>query len=208
MSPRLSELERDHGELAAVVRRLVGRIAFLEDRIDKTIRHGKVTDVDNEKHLARIEIGNKGGVSLKSPWVPFLQFGQTGDGYKFHNPIAVGQQCTMLSPNGEFRQAIILPFTWYDKAQSPSTSGDEHVVTFGELKDILKKQERTLSIGDAVSFDMTTDTITLKATTVVLECGDVRLGSKDATRQLALIGTVTTDGAANVSNLSTAVKAI
>src|ERR1035437_8541558 len=73
MSPRLKDLERQVRDLHGMVRRLVGWRATLEDRMDKQVRHGKVTDVDTKKQLARLEIGNKDGTSLKSPWVPYAE---------------------------------------------------------------------------------------------------------------------------------------
>lgn len=165
MSPRLSQVERRVHELEALCHKLIAWRAVLEDRMDKTVRHGKVTDVDTQKQLARIEIGNKDGTSLKSAWVPYAQVagpdGQgTGQGeYKFHNPPTVGQQMTMFSPNGEFRQAVILPFTWYDKAVSPSQATDTHVVTYGKLK-IERKKDLLRSTVDTTIIEQKTDTIT------------------------------------------------
>jgi phage baseplate assembly protein gpV len=212
MSPRLSHVERRVRELEALSHKLIAWRAVLEDRMDKQVRHGKVTDVDTQKQLARVEIGNKDGTSLKSAWVPYAQMaGPDGQGsgngeYKFHNPPTVGQQMTLFSPNGEFRQAVILPFTWYDKAVSPSTGADP-VETYGNLKITYKKGEYTVAIGDAVSIDLTADTATIKATTIVLQ-GNVLLGSKDASRELALRDSVDSQGDTEIDNLSTKVKAI
>jgi phage baseplate assembly protein gpV len=213
MSPRLKDLERQVRDLHGMVRRLVGWRATLEDRMDKQVRHGKVTDVDTKKQLARLEIGNKDGTSLKSPWVPYAQVaGPDGQGsgngeFKFHNPPAVGQQMSLFSPNGEFRQSLILPFTWYDKAVSPSQKNDEHVITYGKLKKTYKKTEYTVGMGDAVSLDLTTDTATIKATTIILQ-GNVLLGDKGATRPLALKDSVDSSGDTEASNLATKVKAV
>ena len=152
MDTQISRLEERIRAFEDVHRRLIWRLAAVEDRMDKQVRHGKITDVDTQKQLARMEIANKDGTTVKSPWVPYGQIagpdsqggsgaggnsGGSGSGsggaYKVHEPPAVGQQMTLLSPNGEFRQAIILPFTWYDKAQSPST-GPDPVETYGNLK--------------------------------------------------------------------------
>jgi phage baseplate assembly protein gpV len=155
MSSRLIELERQVAALHAVCRRLISWRAVLEDRMDKTIRHGKVTDVDTEKHLARLEVANKDGTTTKSPWRPYAQVagpdgGGAGQGeFKFHNPPAVGQQMTFFSPNGEWRQGIILPFTWHDSAQSPSTKSDEHVITYGKLTITHKKDLYDIKLDQA-----------------------------------------------------------
>lgn len=110
---------------------LTMRIAELERRLDASVRHGKVTDVDAQKHLARIEIGEREGKPVKSPWVPYAQF---AGAFKFHNPPSVGQQLTLFAPNGELRQAMLLPFTWSDQNQSPSNDKDEHIITFGDFR--------------------------------------------------------------------------
>jgi phage baseplate assembly protein V len=209
---RVRQLEREVADLHSLARRLLSRQAITDDRLDKMVRHGKVTDVDTQKQLARIEIGNKDGAVLKSPWVPYAQHaGTDGQGagqgsYKFHNPPVVGQQMTLLSPNGEFRQAVIMPFTWYDKAASPSQATDEHVITYGKLK-ITQKQDHYTVAVDQVSLDMSADTATIKAATIVLD-GAVKLGGADASRELALRDSVDSNGDKQVSNLSTKVTAV
>ena len=50
------------------------------------------------------------------------------------------------------------------------------------------------------------DKIVLDAATIVLS-GDIKLGSEDASRELALKDTTTTDGAKNSGNLATKVWA-
>jgi phage baseplate assembly protein gpV len=146
MSPRLSQAENRIRELESLSQRLISWRATLEDRMDKQVRHGKVTDVDTTKQLVRIEVARKDGTSTKSDWVPYAQHaGPDGQGsgqgeYKFHNPPVVGQQMTQFSPNGDFRQAIIFPFTWHDKAASPSTATDTKVQTYGKQKIEQQKQ--------------------------------------------------------------------
>ena len=184
MSPRLSHVERRCEALEALCHKLIAWRAVLEDRMDKTVRHGKVTDVDTKKQLARIEIGNKDGVSLKSPWVPYAQVaGTDGQGagqgeYKFHNPPTVGQQMTLFSPNGEFRQATILPFTWHDKAVSPSQANDEHVITYGKMK-IEHKKDLLRSTVDQTIIEQKTDTTTLKVggSSIEITSGEIKIKS-------------------------------
>lgn len=109
--------------------RLLHRVAEVERRQDNQVRHGKVTDVDTKKQLARIEIGERDGKPVKSAWVPYAQ---VAGGYKAHTPPTKGQQLTLFAPNGEIRQAVLLPFTWSNDNPSPSEKDDEHVDTFGD----------------------------------------------------------------------------
>lgn len=152
---RLAVLEQRLVEMSANYGRLLARQVKTEARMDMMIRHGKVTDVDTKKQLARIELANKDGQSTKSDWRPYAQFaGPDGQGeaqgdLKVHTPPTVGQQMTMVSPNGEWRQGVIMPFTWHDKAQSPSQGADP-VITHGKATITLKKDQLIIKVGDAV----------------------------------------------------------
>lgn len=153
----MADLEALLNEIVEVQTKLLMRVAESERRMDNTIRHGKVTDVDPEKHLARIEIGEKDGTALKSAWVPY---GQIAGDYKQHRPPTVGQQMTMIAPNGEVRQSMLMPFTWWDDNKSPSDKGDEHVATYGDkFREREKKDLREFTL-DKVKQVITTDKIT------------------------------------------------
>ncbi len=160
---RLIALEQQVAALDALCRRLLARQAMTDDRFDKMIRHGKVTDVDTKKQLARIELASKDGTITKSDWRPYAQFaGPDGQGegqgeLKVHTPPAVGQQMTQFAPNGEWRQAVLLPFTWYDKARSPSRDADP-VITRGKITVTLKKDQAVIKNDDAV-FEIHSDFI-------------------------------------------------
>lgn len=60
---------------------------------------------------------------------------------------------------------------------------------YGQIVSLVEKQVRIVG----------TDTVTIKAPTIVLE-GNVKLGGADADRPVSAIGTVTSDGASDVSN--------
>ena len=97
------------------------------------MRFGKITDVDAKKQQYRQEVGVDGdGKAVKSPWIPY---GQHAGLFKSHNPPSVGQQMIMLSPDGDFNQAMGLPMTWSDNNKSPGDKPDEHVTTFETKKD-------------------------------------------------------------------------
>ena len=81
---------------------------------------------------------------------------------------------TMFAPGGEIRQAVLLPFTWSNQAQSPSQSGDEHVTVWGKFKQTMKEDYLKLE-NDQASIELTTSNITITASKIVLK-GDVHLG--------------------------------
>jgi hypothetical protein len=60
---------------------------------------------------------------------------------------------------------VLLPFTWWDEAQSPSDKEDEHVITFGKLKMAYKKDSVTNSVGSSV-FEIAEDKINIHSEVV------------------------------------------
>lgn len=151
---------------------IVARVSEIERRNDHMMRPGKVTDVDPKKQLARIEIGERDGKPLKSAWVPYAQL---AGGYKSHRPPTVGQQMMMFAPNGEGRQALLMPMTWSNDNPSPSEKGDEHVTTFGQLKFVEKADSYVISVG-SVEIEMTTSDINITAPGFVRTIGKTALG--------------------------------
>ena len=126
--------------------RLKAHINRVEGSINNMFRPGKVTDVDTKKHRARIEVASRDGKITKSAWVPY---GQIAGDYKQHRPPTKGQQMMMMSPDGEFRQAMLMPLTWSDDVQSPSEKEDEHVTTYGKLKIVEKGDAYEISLDKA-----------------------------------------------------------
>jgi phage baseplate assembly protein V len=136
------------------------RIAEIERRQAGMIRHGTVAEVDPAAGTVRIKLGTAtGGGDLLSPPVPYSQM---AGGLKAHIPPTVGQQFTMFSPSGDYRQAVALPLTWSDENESPGTEGDQNVVTFGDVKVEMGAGELRVSVG-ASSITLTAGGIVLQA---------------------------------------------
>lgn len=120
-------------------------IADLRRRMDTMFRHGPVKEVDTETQRARIAMG-KGvdGQEQLSPWIPYAQ--QAG-ALKIHTAPSVGQNMTMLAPNGDPEQALLMPFTWNQGNPSPSSSAAENVLTFGDVKLVVTESSVVVTIG-------------------------------------------------------------
>jgi phage baseplate assembly protein V len=190
--------------LARAVTELQQRIGDIDRRIDNMITPGKVTDVDTKKQLYRQETRDKDGKITESPWIPYSQ--SAGE-YKSHRPPTKGQQMMMISPNGEWRQAFGVPYTWSDDNKSPSDKEDEHVHEYGKLKITEKKDGGyDIDVDGGAKFSITKDKITIKSTDIVLE-GQIKLGGEGASRELALKDSTTETGGPVNGNLSTSVKA-
>lgn len=126
------------------VARLARRVAEVERRLENTVRSGKVAEVDPAKGRVRLTIG-KGpdGTEQLSPWVPYAQ--QAG-ALKVHSPVSVGQNMTIFAPGGDLEQSMALPMTWNDDNPSPSDSGDENVLTFGDSKVEIRGDEIVVTV--------------------------------------------------------------
>lgn len=110
---------------------LFRRIADIERRMANVVRHGTVAEVD-PKGRVRLKIGeNKDGSPFLSPWVPYSQ---VAGALKVHSPPSVGQQMTLIAPTGDTKQAVALPMTWSNQNTAPSEQGNEHVLTFGQVR--------------------------------------------------------------------------
>lgn len=137
---------------------IIARIAETERRLAGMVRHGTVEEIDTGNHRVRLKFGEgtDGGVFL-SPWVPYTQF---AGALKIYSPPSIGQQFTMLSPAGDWRQAIALPMTWSDQNASPSNSGDENVLTFGDVRVTVREKLVEVQLG-GVTLKVTPDGLAL-----------------------------------------------
>lgn len=127
---------------------LVARVAELERRVTGMIRHGTVAEVDPEKGRVRIKLGqDEEGGDFLSPWVPYSQL---AGAIKAHVPPAQGQQFSLIAPTGDWQQAVAMPLTWSNANGSPSTAGDENVVTYGNVRMTLKDDLVEVNVGGSI----------------------------------------------------------
>ena len=151
---------------------LASRVAELERRFAGMMRPGTVEEVDPKKQIVRLNFGDSDdGKPFLSPWVPYAQI---AGALKVHTPPSKGQQFTMLSPSGDWQQAVALPLTWSDQNQSPSDKGDEHVLTFGNVRITLKDNLTEVKVGD-VTMKVTGDGVSITGGRV--EHDDKNIGS-------------------------------
>jgi phage baseplate assembly protein gpV len=74
----------------------------------------------------------------------------------------------MLSPTGDWQQAVALPMTWSDQNQSPSGSGDENVLTFGNVRATIKDDLTRVVVG-GTEFEITSGRVHIKVDGVTVE---------------------------------------
>lgn len=134
--------------------RLAQRVAEVERRLAGMIRHGRVHSVDAAAGMIRLRIGGTDSKPFLSPPVPYAQI---AGALKAHTPPSVGQQMTLICPDGNVRMGVALPMTWSDANTSPSSSGEENVVTFGGVRIELRDDELVIS-GPKVRIDADIET--------------------------------------------------
>jgi phage baseplate assembly protein V len=115
----------DAEEIARHISRLYEQIADLRNKVGGIVMHGAVTDVDPKTQRVRIEIGTE-KMPQKSGWVPYgLGFG--GNFSQIWHP-SIGQNMTLVSPNGDKAQSVAWPFTYSDKFKAPSDDGNCNIL--------------------------------------------------------------------------------
>lgn len=136
-------------DINEIIGHLIDRIASLEGRHERMIRHGPVTDVDTTKQRYRIQIGGTTEAPVKGPWIPYG--GQHNGAIKEHIPPTVGEQHTQFSPDGDYEQAVGFPSTFSTKNPSPSTDADAAVRTMGAYTRTLKADRHEMLVGTGES---------------------------------------------------------
>jgi hypothetical protein len=123
---------------------LVNRVAALERRFAGMVKHGRVAEVNAEEAWVRLDLGEGDNGRLLSPKIPYAQF---AGALKVHTPPSEGQQMTWLAPGGDSQQSFAVPLTWSDRNESPSTSQDENVVTYGDVRITLDEHSVLVEVG-------------------------------------------------------------
>ena len=154
---------------------LVARVTDLERRIAGVMRHGTVAVVDPGRQRMRLDFGptHGGQGRFLSPWLPYAQF---SGALRVHTPPTVGQQFTVMSPTGDFQQAVAVPLTHHAGNPSPSTAGDENVITYGNVRMTLADDLARVDVGGAI-LKMTAAEITLSTngSSIVLNADGVTI---------------------------------
>lgn len=169
------------------------KIAEQERRNRNRRRTGVVSDVDLKKGLARVKLSDKPKV-YKTGWLPWLEI--AAGGTSSHIPPVVGEQVDVVSESGDLTDAVIDFSTPSDKNPRPH-DGPEMVI---------KRPGGTTKITYADNkVTIETSEFVVKADKIVLD-GMCFVGGEDGAKPASWQGTVTTDGASDISNFATRVK--
>ena len=118
--------------LAAIeIRRIKVALEQAERRLALSRISGKVHEVDAEKRLLRLKLGETAeGKPVLSPWVRWQE--ATAGGMRIHSQPAVGEQMDLVSASGTVGAASLAAPATYDRDhQAPSKSSDTAVFERG-----------------------------------------------------------------------------
>lgn len=148
---------------------MIRRTAEIERRLDGIVKQGPVAEVDPAAGTVRIRLNEAGAAEpFLSPPIPYAQL---AGALKVHTPPSVGQQMTIVSGAGDFRQGLAVPMTWSDQNAAPSDKADEHVLTFGDVRLDLKADSLTITVGGV--------TLAISGSGVAVSGGEVRHDGKN-----------------------------
>jgi phage baseplate assembly protein gpV len=152
------------------------RVAELERKLDSMFRHGPVHERKKieGRWFVRLKVGGTGDEPFLSPWIPYSSPNGGPQGLNVHRVPAEGEQLTMLSPAGDFRQAVATSLFWSD--DHPPPSEDEDAVTITHPKFRLDLKDGTLKIETSENVDIKSNQI------VKLNAGDtitLRVGESE-----------------------------
>ncbi len=124
---------------------LAARLAEVERRLAGAMRSGTVAEVDAAAGTVRLKLGDAtSGGDFLSPPIPYMQM---AGAVKAHIPPSVGQQFSIMAPSGDFAQGVAVPLGFSSANPSPSGSGSENVVTFGDVTITLVSGGLTVAVG-------------------------------------------------------------
>lgn len=136
------------GEIVADTRH---RLEEIERRIEYREWTGKITDVDYEKGLARVQLDTdaKSGKPFKSPWVPWKEIAMGN--VKTHFPVSIGEEVKLVSQSGDLTDAIIDFSIPSNSNKRPHDKGGEAVIQIGNTRLLITGNEIRLKAGKIIT---------------------------------------------------------
>lgn len=136
--------------MAGILERMVElerKVAEQERRNRNRKRTGTISEVDNAKGLARVQIMD-GERPYVSPWVPWKEV--SAGGTSSHIPPTVGQQVDIVSESGDLTDGVI-DFSTHSNANPRPHDGPEAVLQRGSVRILIGDGEVTID-SPAITF--------------------------------------------------------
>ena len=157
--------------MSAEILELLTRVAELERKLDSMFRHGPVHERKKieKRWFVRLKVGGTDEKPFLSPWIPYSSPNGGPQGLNVHRVRAKGEQLTMLSPAGDFRQAVATSLFWSDDHPPPSEDEDAVTITHPKFKSDainLKAEDVIILKRVFVGMDAKNEKIPIKILTV------------------------------------------
>lgn len=94
-------------------------------KLANLVRIGTISDVDYDKQLVRVKIGE-----LKTGWLKF--FTLRAGSVRIWSPPSIDEQVMVLSIGGELKQGLVIPALFQNAFPAPSNSADVHCMKFND----------------------------------------------------------------------------
>jgi phage baseplate assembly protein V len=178
---------------------LVARVTDLERRVSSLLRHGRAAEVDMDLFRVRLDLGPAHGAGGRflSPWVPYAQH---AGALRVHTPPELGQQFTLISPTGDFQQAVALPLHWSSSVPSPSDRKDENVIQYGDIRIELRAGELVIRAGDSAAVAVNSEGVRIQNGRLEVDGGILDHGGVLSTASVWPLGPVSVDGVTGPGN--------
>jgi hypothetical protein len=127
------------------------RLEEIERRIEYREWTGKITDVNFDKGLARVQLDTdaKTGKPFKSPWVPWKEIAMGN--IKTHFPVSIGEEVKLVSQSGDLTDAMIDFSIPSNSNQRPHDKGGEAVIQIGATRLLITGDEIRLKAGKIIT---------------------------------------------------------
>lgn len=129
--------------IAEIVLHLLHGQEELERRFENRERTGTIHEVDAEKGLARVKLGeDKNGQPFLTPWIPWME---TAMGFiRTHFPPEVGEQVKVVSESGDLTDAVIVTSIPSNQFKRPHNKTREGRIQVGEKTTITFTEDQFL----------------------------------------------------------------
>lgn len=154
----------------------LARVQRLEHMVANFVRPGTVEEVvPGQSVRVRMSEADGDQPPLVGAAIPYAQIAGAA---KVHTPPSVGQQMMVISPSGDPRQAIAIPYWWSNANATPSTAGDEEVYTRGSTKITLRGDSvEALVAGAVIKIEASKITVEIGGEGFVIEGGKMKMSS-------------------------------
>lgn len=141
---------------------IMQRLTELERQLANVVSYGMVSEVDYDKALCKVQIGEN-----VTGWLHWAAVRAGGD--RDWRAPEQGEQVTVLSPNGDLAQGIVMFSIYQQAAPAPANSKDVTLTKFGDGFEIEHNRAKKLTYLNALDSG---GTLVLEAKNLILRTGE------------------------------------